>query len=883
MNEEQLPKTYDPEKVEEKWYQRWEEKGYFTPVPDEERDPFTIMMPPPNVTGELHLGHALDSTLQDIIIRWRRMQGYNALWLPGTDHASIATEVKVVEQMRKEGLSKEDVGREGFLDRAWQWKEKYGGKISEQISYLGASCDWTRERFTMDEGCSEAVKEAFVRLYEDGLIYRGDYIVNWCPSCETSLSDLEVEHEEEHGRLYYIKYPFKDEKGHITVATTRPETMLGDTAVAVDPDDERYQDLVGKTVILPLMDRPIPIVEDEFVDSDFGTGMVKVTPAHDPNDFEIGERHDLDKIQVMDFYGSMSEEAGEYAGLSREECRQQVVEDLKEAGLLEKIEDHDHSVGRCYRCDVKVEPMISQQWFVDMDPLARPAIDAVKEGEVNFVPERFTRVYLNWMENIEDWCISRQLWWGHRIPVWYCQDCDAVNVAREEPAECQECGSEDLEQEEDVLDTWFSSALWPFSTLGWPEETEDLEYFYPTDVLVTGRDIIFFWVARMIFMGLYCMDEVPFSDVYVHGLILASDGKKMSKSLGTGVDPLDVIEDYGADTLRFMLITGATPGNDRRFREERLEASRNFANKIWNASRFMLMNLEEDTSRKLPENSEDLSLASRWMLHRFNEVVDEINTNMEKFLFGEVSQTLYDFIWGEFCDWYLELIKPHLYNSDDDTEEENALRTGQYLLGEILKLLHPVMPFITEEIWQKLPGSEGSIMLQKWPEIREDCFDKEAAESMELLQEVIRSIRNIRNEMKVDPGRDITALFSTGSEAGEILQAGSEYISELAGVDEMSVAREFSDRPDKAATAVVRDVEIILPLEDMVNIEEEISRLEKEREEVMSEINRAEGKLDNDDFVNKAPDDIVQEERDKLDEYRQELEQIENRIEELSG
>ncbi len=880
---EQLPKTYDPDRVEKKWYNFWEEEGYFTPGVEEDREPFTIMMPPPNVTGELHLGHALDSTLQDIIIRWRRMQGYNALWLPGTDHASIATEVKVVDQLREEGLSKEEVGRKGFLERAWDWKEEYGGKISRQIRDLGASCDWSRERFTMDDGCSRAVREAFVRLYEDDLIYKGDYIVNWCPSCETSLSDLEVEHEEETGRLYHVRYPLKDEDGYITVATTRPETMLGDTGVAVNPDDERNSHLVGKTAVLPLMERPLPIVEDDFVDSDFGTGIVKVTPAHDPNDFEMGERHELKKIQVMDFYGRMSEAAGEYAGLSREECREKVVEDLKEEGLLEKVEKHDHSVGRCYRCDEKVEPMISQQWFVEMEPLAQPAIDAVKEGDVNFVPERFTRVYLNWMENIEDWCISRQLWWGHRIPVWYCQDCGAENVSRQDLKRCKECGSENIEQDEDVLDTWFSSALWPFSTLGWPEETEDLEHFYPTDVLVTGRDIIFFWVARMIFMGLYCMGEEPFSDVYVHGLILASDGRKMSKSLGTGIDPLEVIEDYGADTLRFMLITGATPGNDRRFREERLEASRNFANKIWNASRFLLMNLDEDTPCRLPENKEELNQASRWMLHRFNEIVDEINTNMEKFLFGEVSQTLYDFIWGEFCDWYLELIKPHLYNTDDEAEQQSALRTAQYLLSEILKLLHPVMPFITEEIWHKLPGTEGSIMMQDWPEVNEELTNEKAAENMEMLQETIRSIRNIRGEMRVDPGQDITALISAGERGRRVISEGQIYIQELAGVADMTVEEEISSPPDKAATAVVQDIEIILPLEEMIDIEEEIARLEEEKQDLQSEIERARGKLNNDDFVEKAPDEIVDEEREKLKEYKQELKQVNERIEELKS
>jgi len=881
--EDQLAKTYNPDQVETRWYQYWEENDLFSPPEEAEGESFTIMMPPPNITGELHIGHAMDNTLQDIIIRWRRMQGYNTLWLPGTDHASIATEVKVVEKLREEeGLTKEDVGREGFLERAWEWKEEYGDRITDQIRHLGASCDWNRERFTMDEGCSQAVTEVFVRLYEEGLIYQGDYIVNWCPSCATTLSDIEVEHKETEGKLYYINYPFRDEEGSITVATTRPETMLGDSGVAVNPEDERYQHLVGKTVILPIMNREMPIVADDFVDSEFGTGMVKVTPAHDPNDFEMGERNELEQIKVIGFDGKMTEAAGEYAGMTREECREQLVADLKAEGYLVKIEEHQHGVGRCYRCDEIVEPMISKQWFVEMEPLAEPAIEAVKEGDINFVPDRFSRVYLNWMENIKDWCISRQLWWGHRIPVWYCQDCEEINVAREAPESCQNCDSSNLKQDEDVLDTWFSSALWPFSTLGWPEETEDLDFYYPTDVLVTGRDIIFFWVARMIFMGLHFQGEKPFSDVYVHGLIRDALGRKMSKSLGNGVDPLEVIEDYGADALRFMLITGNTPGNDMRFREERLEASRNFANKIWNAARFMLMHLDKsdglDITRYQPE---DFTLAEKWILQRFNDVITEVNKNMEKYLFGEVSKTLYDFIWSEFCDWYLELIKPRLYQDDNPEDVRQAARIGQNLLAGILKLLHPVMPFITEEIWQKLPGTSESIMIQNWPEVQQDYEFFEAAENLELIKEVIRSIRNIRNEMKVDPGQKITAILSAEKESIELLQQAENYLRDLAGLDRVTIGQEISERPEKAATAVVQDIDIILPLEDMIDIEEEITRLKEERENIKAEIKRAEGKLANEGFVTQAPEDIVEAERKKLKEYQQQLSRISERIQEL--
>ncbi|HMA60856.1 MAG TPA: valine--tRNA ligase, partial [Halanaerobiales bacterium] len=658
---ENLPKNYDPNKVEDKWYDYWMENGLFEAEVDRSKEPFSIVMPPPNITGQLHMGHALDNTLQDILTRWKRMKSFASLWLPGTDHASIATEVKVVDKLRKEGIDKDELGREGFLDKAWEWKDEYGNRITNQLKKMGSSCDWSRERFTMDEGCSEAVKEVFIQLYEKGLIYQGDYIVNWCPSCHTTLSDVEVEHEEHEGKLYYIKYPIKDSDEFITVATTRPETMLGDTAIAVNPSDERYKDLVGETVILPLMEREIPVIADPFVDSGFGTGMVKVTPAHDPNDFDMGERNDLEVVKVIDEDANMTEVTGKYAGMDRYECREEVIKDLKEQDLLVKIDEHEHSVGQCYRCDTVIEPLVSKQWFVKMEPLAEPAIAAVKEGDIKFIPERFSKVYLNWMENIKDWCISRQLWWGHRIPVWYCQDCGEVIVRREEPNECPNCGSSDLKQDEDVLDTWFSSALWPFSTMGWPEETEDLDFFYPTDVLVTGRDIIFFWVARMIFMGLEFMDEVPFDDVYVHGLIRDAQGRKMSKSLGNGIDPIEVIEEYGADALRFTLITGNTPGSDMRFREERLEASRNFANKIWNASRFILMNLEDFDYSSIKEEDLKLNLADKWMLSRTNEVTQKIDDAMERYSFGEMSKSLYDFIWNEYCDWYIEILKERLY------------------------------------------------------------------------------------------------------------------------------------------------------------------------------------------------------------------------------
>ncbi len=878
---ENLPPKYNPDKVEDKLYSKWEENDYFRSDIDEGRDAYSIVMPPPNITGQLHMGHALDNTLQDILTRWKRMQGYSALWLPGTDHASIATEVKVVNKIREEGMEKDDVGREGFLERAWEWKEEYGARITNQLRKMGSSCDWSRERFTMDKGCSRAVKEVFIKLYEEGLIYQGDYIVNWCPDCHTTLSDIEVEHEEKEGRFYHLKYPLKDSKVYIEIATTRPETMLGDTAVAVHPDDERYRHLIGKKVILPLMNREIPIIADEYVDSEFGTGMVKVTPAHDPNDFEMGERHNLEVIKVIDEDAKMTDITGKYAGMDRYECRKKVMNDLAEQGLVVKTEKHIHSVGQCYRCDTVIEPLVSKQWFVKMKPLAEPAIEAVKSGKIKFVPERFSKVYLNWMENIEDWCISRQLWWGHRIPVWYCQNCDEIIVSRGEPESCPACNSKDLKQDEDVLDTWFSSALWPFSTLGWPEETADLKYYYPTDVLVTGRDIIFFWVARMIFMGLEFMDERPFADVYVHGLIRDARGRKMSKSLGNGIDPLEVIEEYGADALRFTLITGNTPGNDMRFREEKLEASRNFANKIWNASRFILMNLEDFAYSEIKEEKLTYTLADKWIISRLNEVTGEINRALNNYDFGLVSKKLYDFIWNEFCDWYIEIIKSRLYQDEDITEKQTAQYVGIYVLKSILRLLHPVMPFITEEIWQYLPGTDETIMRAEWPEVNEHLIDKEITENMNIIMEIIREIRNIRNNLKVNPGKQIKAIINTPAAKNELIKESSEYIKDLAKAGELNIEVDCRQKPDKASTVIVNDIEIILPFAGMIDIDKEIKRLKNEIKEVKAEIKRAEGKLANAGFVNNAPEHLVEGEKKKLAEYRIKKEKIKERIKDL--
>jgi len=882
---ENLEKTYDPAKTEDKWYEYWLENNYFAPRKEIEdsKGTFSIVMPPPNITGQLHMGHALDNTLQDILTRWKRMQGYRSLWLPGTDHASIATEVKVVDKMREEGVEKEDMTRNEFLEKAWEWKEEDGTRITNQLKKMGSSCDWSRERFTLDEGCSDAVEEVFIKLYEEGLIYQGDYIVNWCPSCHTTLSDIEVEHQETEGKFYHYKYPYKDREGYITIATTRPETMLGDTAIAVHPSDERYKDLIGEKVIVPLVNREIEIIADEYVDSEFGTGMVKVTPAHDPNDFEIGRRNDLEIVEVIDEDAKMTEAAGEaYAGLDRYEARKKVIEDLEKEGLLVKIEDHMHNVGECYRCDTVIEPLISKQWFVKMKPLAEPAIKAVEERDINFVPDRFSKVYMNWMNNIRDWCISRQLWWGHRIPVYYCDDCDEVIVSKEEPESCPNCGSSDLHQDEDVLDTWFSSALWPFSTLGWPEKTADLESFYPTDVLVTGRDIIFFWVARMIFMGLKFQDEKPFSDIYIHGLIRDAQGRKMSKSLGNGIDPLDIIDQFGADALRFTLITGNTPGNDMRFREERLEASRNFANKIWNASRFVLMNLEDFDLEAVKEADLKPTLADNWMQSRLNTVAGEIDDALERYNFGEMSSSLYDFIWNEFCDWYIELLKARLYQDEDPQAKLTAQYYALNTLESLLRLLHPVMPFITEEIWQKLPGTEGTIMRAQYPAKEESDLNPAAEEKMELVMSVIKAVRNIRNEMKVNPGRRIKALLAAPEGKMEILKEGREYIENLARIKDLKIGGDELERPDKVSTSIVKEVEVILPLEGMIDLDKEIERMKKEIEEMDFEIKRAEGKLSNKGFVNNAPQDLVEREKQKLKEYQEKKEKLIERKKELA-
>ena len=882
----ELSKTYNPTQVEEKWYQFWLDNGYFEAEVDQSKEPFTIMMPPPNITGQLHMGHALDNTLQDILIRWKRMQGYSALWLPGTDHASIATEVKVVNKIREEeGKTKDDLGRDQFLERAWEWKEEYGGRITNQLKKIGSSCDWSRERFTMDEGCNEAVKEVFVRLYEKGLIYQGDYIVNWCPDCQTTLSDVEVEHEEKPGNLWHIRYPVKgSEDEYVIVATTRPETMLGDTAVAVHPSDERYEHLVGKTLIVPVADREIPVVADEYVDKEFGTGCVKVTPAHDPNDFEIGVRHDLPLVKVIDDDATMTEDAGKFYGMDRYECRQELVKELEAEGYLVETEDHTHNVGHCYRCDTVIEPLVSKQWFVKMKPLADPAVKAVKEGETQFVPDRFTKVYQNWMENIRDWCISRQLWWGHRIPVWYCQDCDEVIVARQEPTNCSKCDSENLEQDKDVLDTWFSSALWPFSTLGWPEETPDLKYFYPTDVLVTGRDIIFFWVARMIFSGIEQMEEVPFHTSVIHGLVRDAQGRKMSKSLGNGIDPLEVINEFGADTLRFTLITGNAPGNDMRWREEKVEASRNFANKIWNASRFVLMNLGDEDFSDFDKDNLKLELADKWILSRLNRTIQQVDKNLGKYLFGEASAALYEFTWSEFCDWYIELIKPRLYQDEDPQAKKTALYMVSTVLEKILRLLHPFMPFITEEIWQTLPHAGESIMVADWPEVDQNQLSDEIEEQMAVVMDITRAIRNIRSEMNVNPGKKIKAIFHpVQDDRLDTVKAGADYVADLARIEELKIAADLAEKPSLASTAVANGVEIILPLEGMVDIDKEIERMEKEIKKTEGEIKRAEGKLANEGFVNNAPEHLVQGEREKVEKFKAELEALKDRLEELKS
>ncbi|MFA5881378.1 MAG: valine--tRNA ligase [Eubacteriales bacterium] len=884
MEQKNIPTTYDPQQVEKKWYKYWEDKGFFHTEVETDKKPFTIVMPPPNVTGALHMGHAMDNTLQDILTRWRRMQGYNALWVPGTDHAGIATQAKVEEQIAKERLSRYDLGREKFLERVWEWKEFYHARIASQLKVLGSSCDWDRERFTMDEGCSHAVQKVFVELYRKGLIYQGNYIINWCPKCHTTISDIEVEHEEQGGHFYHLRYPVKHSDEYVFLATTRPETMLGDTAVAVHPDDDRYRHLVGKTVILPLVGREIPVITDEYVDPEFGTGVVKITPAHDPNDFEVGRRHDLPQVNVMNLDGTMNEEAGRYAGMDRYECRKQILKDLEDQGFLLKVEDHVHAVGQCYRCSTVVEPMISKQWFVKMKPLAEPAIQAAKDGRVRFVPERFTKVYLNWMENVRDWCISRQLWWGHRIPVWYCRDCNEIICDTKPPVKCQKCGSGNLEQDPDVLDTWFSSGLWPFSTLGWPERTPELKQFYPTSVLVTGRDIIFFWVARMIFMGLEFMNDVPFNEVFIHGLILDAQGRKMSKSLNNGVDPIEVVDKYGADTLRFMLITGNTPGNDLRFHFERLETTRNFANKIWNASRFVMMNLVDFNPHKSVEAKLKYTLADRWILSRFNETAREVTRNMDRYDLGEAARILYDFIWSEFCDWYIELVKPALYGKKDESSKKTAQYVLWRVLAETMKLLHPMMPFITEEIWQHLPHEGETVMLQKWPEYDPALTDEDAVEQMTTVMEVIKAVRNIRGEMNVPPSRKAEIIFAGNSEAScRALAAGQGYIENLAGASGITLEKTISAKPENAMTAITKGIEIFMPLKGLIDIDREISRLEKELAVLDKELARVDGKLSNADFIDKAPADVIEKERTKQSEFQEKKNAISERLQSLKG
>ena len=858
-----MPKTYDAHDVEAKWYGYWEENKYFRATVDPDREPFCIVMPPPNVTGQLHMGHALDNTLQDVLTRWRRMQGYNALWLPGTDHAGIATQAKVEEQLAREGTNRYELGREKFLERTWQWKEQYGGRITTQLRRLGCSCDWDRERFTMDQGCSQAVLEVFIRLYERGLIYRDYYITNWCPSCSTTISDIEVEHQDKPGHLYHLKYPVKNQPGaYIIVATTRPETMLGDTAVAVAPGDQKYSHLTGQTLVLPLVGREIPVIEDEYVDPAFGTGAVKITPAHDPNDFEVGRRHSLTQVQVIGKDALMTADAGpRYAGLDRWECRKRIVKDLDAGGFLVKIEDHGHAVGHCYRCNSVIEPMLSKQWFVRMKPLAEPAIRAAREGRVEFVPQRFARVYLNWMESIRDWCISRQLWWGHRIPVWYCEDCDEVMVSRVPVEGCSRCGGKAY-QDPDVLDTWFSSALWPFSTLGWPEKTIDMAYYYPTSVLVTGRDIIFFWVARMIFSGLAFMDEVPFRQVFIHGLVLDALGRKMSKSLGNGVDPIDVIESHGTDSLRFMLVTGNTSGNDLRFQYERLEGARNFANKIWNASRFALMNLQDYEPSNAPTVAQ-YTLADRWIISRYQAAVADTTRFLEQYELGEAARTLYEFIWSELCDWYIELVKPRLYGKTTAADRQVAQDVLVRVLKGSLELLHPLMPFITEEIWQRLPHRGLTVMRASWPTVDKQACDAGAEAKMDLIMEVTRGVRKIRGEMNVPPGKVAAVLLVVPEpQIRSVLEEELAYIEHLAH-GKVTVYTSLKEKPEQAAVAVTRGVDIYVPLKNLINIDREIARLTKELTGVENDLDRVLKKLASAGFMEKAPPDVVAKEQAK--------------------
>ncbi len=871
----ELAKAYEPQEVEGRIYDFWMKGGYFHAEPDPEKQPYTIVIPPPNITGQLHMGHAWDETLQDILIRWKRMQGYSALWLPGTDHASIATEAKIVEAMRKEGITKEDLGRDAFLERAWAWKDKFGGRILEQLKLLGSSCDWDRLRFTMDEGCSKAVRHVFVKLYNEGLIYRGERIINWCPNCKTAISDAEVEFEEKDGSFWHLRYPLADGSGYIQLATTRPETMLGDTAVAVHPEDERYKDLVGKNVILPLVNKEIPIVADEYVEMDFGTGVVKITPAHDPNDFEVGKRHNLPVINVMNEDGSINENGGKYAGLSGMEARKQIVKDLEEGGYLIKVEPIKHNVGTCQRCHTVVEPRVSTQWFVKMEPLAGPAIDVVKDGTIRFIPDRMEKTYYNWMENIKDWCISRQLWWGHRIPAWYCEDCGETIVSETDVDVCPKCGSKHIHQDEDTLDTWFSSALWPFSTLGWPDHTEELDYFYPTNTLVTGYDIIFFWVARMIFSGLKHTGKAPFNTVLYHGLLRDSQGRKMSKSLGNGIDPVVVINQYGADALRFTLVTGNSPGNDARYSEEKVAASRNFANKIWNAARFIHMNIDgKDVPCALPET---LTLEDQWIVSRFNTVTKEVTENLEKFELGMAVSKLYDFLWDDFCDWYIELAKIRM-NSQDEEAAQGARQVLVWVLTQTLALLHPFMPFVTEEIWQSLPHQGEALIVAPWPVYQEGHAFPQAEEEMKQVMELITAVRTRRSEMNVPPSKKAHLYIETPSPAS--FQQEKEAIARLAYCSGVEVGERF-EQTEGSVTVVTAACRGYLPMDDLVDKKAETARLQKELEGAKKQLATAEAKLQNQAFMGKAPQKVINGVRDNAEKLREKVRMIEESLKAL--
>lgn len=880
----ELAKTYDPHGLEDRIYQKWLDQKYFHAEVDRSRKPFTIVIPPPNITGQLHMGHALDNTMQDILIRFKRMQGYNALWQPGTDHASIATEVKIIEKLKEEGIDKHDLGREKFLERAWDWKKEYGGRIISQLKKLGSSCDWDRERFTMDEGCNKAVTEVFCKMHEKGYIYKGARMINWCPVCNTSISDAEVEYEEQAGHLWHIKYSVLNNDGsesgeYLTFATTRPETMLGDTAVAIHPEDERYAHLRGKKLMLPLMNREIPVVEDTYVDMAFGTGVVKITPAHDPNDFEVGKRHDLPIINIMNDDATINENGGKYAGMDRYEARKAIVEELDRMGLLVKVEDYSHNVGTHDRCKTTIEPLVKQQWFVKMDELIKPAVEAVKNGEIRLIPERMDKIYYNWTDNIKDWCISRQLWWGHRIPAYYCDDCGEIVVAKQMPEICPKCGCKHFTQDPDTLDTWFSSALWPFSTLGWPDKTEDLDYFYPTDVLVTGYDIIFFWVIRMIFSGYEHMKEKPFKTVLFHGLVRDSQGRKMSKSLGNGIDPLEVIEQYGADALRMTLITGNAPGNDMRFYYERVEANRNFANKIWNASRFIMMNME---GKEVTDASDSLEPVDRWIISKLNSLVKEVTDHMENFELGIAVQKIYDFIWDEFCDWYIEMVKPRLYNSDNIASQNAALWTLKNVLIDALKLLHPYMPFITEEIFCTLQSQEESIMISRWPEYTESRNFAEDEKDIEIIKEAVRGIRNVRTEMNVAPSKKAHVfVVSDKADLRKTFEEGKLFFASLAYASDVTIQTDRNGIADDAVSVVIANAAIYIPFAELVDIAQEIERLEKESKRLDGELARVNNMLNNEKFMAKAPEAKIAEEKGKLAKYVQMKEQILERLAQL--